>query len=273
MEHASQPKNRKQRRAAAHNGSAEEATSSSTSTPNIKLAHPDRSAPKNNKTLVQLARTLERNLADDITAPKIYEIGSEDDDVNDNGGNEAMKRATVTKIKRRSSKDTPNSDDDDEDDNDGEPSAASPASKEAPMLPPILESTFYALCLSMLHFTLDVLVYSQYRQSIEWAPIISRTAKATPLLIAVVYFFHAEQGISDMRFGVVRQALFLAAAVGAGCYMVHSVHNHGYFAVMKRVPPVGTVWVWSVVEMRLGWAVMSLVGVGGYTWWFGYSFY
>ena len=272
MEHANQVKNRKQRRTAARNGSVEE-PGSSTAMPNIKLAYPDRSAPKNNKTLVQLAQTLEQNLAHDISAPKIYEIGSEDDDNDDEYEEKSTARngtsakpITAVKIKRRSNS-ISKSDDECKDDNDVV------ASVEAVTLPPILESTFYALCLSMLHFTLDVLVYSQYRQSIEWAPIISRTAKALPLLIAIVYFFHAEQGVSEARFGAMRQALFLAAAVGSGCYMVQSVHNHGYFAVMKRVPPVGTVWVWSVVEMRVDWAALSLVGVCGYMWWFGYSFY
>lgn len=264
MEHVNQPaRNRKQRRAAARNGSSarEEPvpsssfpTTTTTNTgPKIKLAHPDRSVPRNKETLVQrLAETLGGSLDDEITAPRIYEIGSEDENTSRSGSGSGSENGNSGKgIVNGNTVDA-----------------------ESVRLPPLIESIFYALCFSMLHFTLDVLVYSQYRQSVEWYPIIVRTIKALPLLTIIVYAFHAEHGmISEKRFGVVRQAMFLVSAVTAGNYMVHSVHNDGYFAVMKQVPPIGTLWIWSVIEMRVGWAVASLAGVGAYMWWFGYSFY
>ena len=265
MEYANQPaRNRKRHRAAASNGSAarEEPVPSSTSSttttntsPKIKLAHPDRSVPRNKKTLVhQLVETLGHNLDEEITAPRIYEIGSEDESTARSGSASGS---------------------DNDNDNDEKGIANSKTAQTEPVsLPPLIESIFYALCFSMLHFTLDVLVYSQYRQSVEWKPIIFRTIKALPLLTIIVYAFHAEHGtISEARFGVVRQAMFLVTAVAAGCYIVHSVHNAGYFAVMKQAPPIGTLWIWSVVEMRVSWAMASLGGVGAYMWWFGYTFY
>ena len=203
----------------------------------------------------RLAETLGSNLDDEITTPRIYEIGSEDEKNTDRSGN--------------------GNDYDEVNGNCGRRIAGKNTTDKEPVsLQPLLESIFYALCLSMLHFTLDVLVYSQYRQSVEWKPIIVRTVKALPLLTVIVYAFNAEHGlISETRLGVVRQTMFMLAAVAAGCYMVHSVHNDGYFAVMKQVPPIGTLWIWSVVEMRIGWAVTSLAGVGAYMWRFGYSFY
>ena len=43
-----------------------------------------------------------------------------------------------------------------------------------------------------------------------------------------------------------------------------------YFAVMKRAPPLGTVWVWCVLEQRLEVAVLGIAVVGGYFWFGGY---
>lgn len=45
---------------------------------------------------------------------------------------------------------------------------------------PIENALFFAGSLTMLHFTLDVLVYHQYGQEVEWSNIWWRTAKSFP---------------------------------------------------------------------------------------------
>ena len=67
------------------------------------------------------------------------------------------------------------------------------------------------------------------------------------------------------------QMLFFVMSIGAGCWLIRAVNLEGYFFVMKQAPPLGTLWVWSVIEMKLGWAVASLVAVGSYLWLGGYS--
>jgi hypothetical protein len=42
-------------------------------------------------------------------------------------------------------------------------------------------------------------------------------------------------------------------------------------AIMKQAPPIGCLWVWSVIELDLPWAVLSLAGAGGFLWQNGYS--
>ncbi|KAF2838154.1 hypothetical protein M501DRAFT_1005017 [Patellaria atrata CBS 101060] len=133
---------------------------------------------------------------------------------------------------------------------------------------PVGDALLYTLSLSMLHFTLDVIVHHQYRESISWSEIVTRMLAAMPVLFVVVYIMHTE---TANRFQVVRQGVFLGTAIAAGCYMVYSANVHGYYAVMKRAPPIGTLWVWGVVELKLPWALVSLGTVGGYLWWGGYE--
>lgn len=38
---------------------------------------------------------------------------------------------------------------------------------------------------------------------------------------------------------------------------------------MRQAPGIGTLWVWSVVRLDLGWAVLGLLGVGVGVWWRG----
>lgn len=133
---------------------------------------------------------------------------------------------------------------------------------------PVGEAFFYTSTLSMLHFTLDVLVYNQYRQEIEWPPIFRRTGTILPILFMLIYMLHSKTASS---FPIARQLFYLAVTVAAGCYMIYAGNTYDYFAVMKRAPPIGTLWVWSVIEMNLPYA---LVGTGvnlGYMWWHGYT--
>lgn len=31
--------------------------------------------------------------------------------------------------------------------------------------------------------------------------------------------------------------------------MVHATNRYGYYAVMKKAPGIGTLWIWCVVEL------------------------
>lgn len=238
-----QPRNRKERRAAAR---AAGTPLSSAKAPNpqpapkrteadlgIPMAVPDFSGPKG-KTLYELADERMRALrGEDSNTTSSNMIGEEVVWNADKGAYEAN-----------------NPDDED--------------------FGPAAEALLYGFSLTMLHLTLDVLVHNQYREEIAWGEIAARTAQVAPLLWFTLYLFKTE---TAMRFPTARQCVFWVAAVAAGCYCVQSGNTYGYYAVMKRAPPVGTLWIWTVVEMRLLFAVTSVVAVAGYTWWNGFGLY
>lgn len=133
---------------------------------------------------------------------------------------------------------------------------------------PVGNAIFWSLTLAMIHFTLDVLVYQQYRQEIEWQPIFGRTLVVLPVLFLMVWTMSSA---TAKRFPLLRQVVFLAVAVGAGCYTIHVANRYEYFAVMKQAPPLGTLWIWSVIEMRLPFAAGSMVADLAFLWYKGYS--
>ncbi len=79
-------------------------------------------------------------------------------------------------------------------------------------------------------------------------------------------------GLPTQYCSALRQVFFLATSVGAGCYLIHVTNRYGYLAVMRQAPPLGCLWVWSVVELDLALAVLSLACAGGYMWQKGYSY-
>jgi hypothetical protein len=198
------------------------------SAPHLKMGQPDRSRPKA-KTFMDLYEEKKALLDQGQPFDSKYEDGL----VRDEGGN--ILEAGL---------------------GDGEP------------IGPIGNAVFWAITLSMVHFTLDVLVYSQYRQEMEWVPIMRRTFFILPVLFLLLVLLKSEVA---SRFETVRQIFFLVVAIAAGCYTIHAANAYGYYAVMKRCPPLGTLWVWSVIEMRLAFAVVSIVIDVGYMWWKGYT--
>ncbi|MCJ1474876.1 hypothetical protein MMC13_003536 [Lambiella insularis] len=132
---------------------------------------------------------------------------------------------------------------------------------------PLGQAVFFAVTLTMLHFTLDVLVHQQYRQQIGWDMIFQRTISTFTILAALLYIFHSRAS------ALWAQMMFLGLSVAAGCYLIYSSSEEPYFAVMKRAPPLGTLWVWSVIEMRLEMALLSVMAVGGYFCWGEYSIF
>ncbi|KAG5367916.1 hypothetical protein CJU90_0097 [Yarrowia sp. C11] len=57
------------------------------------------------------------------------------------------------------------------------------------------------------------------------------------------------------------RVLTFAASIAIGCYILYAANEQGYMAVMKRAPPLGTLWVWLIVEMEWNWGALSLVVV------------
>ncbi|KAL6709206.1 hypothetical protein ACN47E_002022 [Coniothyrium glycines] len=147
--------------------------------------------------------------------------------------------------------------------------AALPTDDEA-AIGPIGDAILYSMSMASLHLTLDVIVYDQYREAILWSEILKRAAAALPIFVLLVYITHVEL---TYRFPLLRNLVFFVGSIAAGCYLIYSGNQHGYFYVMKAAPPVGALWVWSVVEMSLPYAALSVVGVFGYVWYNGFGLF
>ena len=136
---------------------------------------------------------------------------------------------------------------------------------------PYLDIVLYTSTLSLLHYTLTVLVHHQYATTPPSLSDIfykSTLASPTPALILVlVAILHPRSS------QIITQIIFAALSVAAGAWLVYATNEDPYMAVMKKAPPLGTLWVWAVVEMRWEWALGSLGLVATWGWWEGYTVY
>ena len=165
---------------------------------------------------------------------------------------------------------------------------------DEPVIGRLAESILWSITLTMLHFTLDVLVTHQYAVELSWPVIVKRSAQAFPsmpttyhyyhlltklVIILLFYSFHPHPSPSVLLprlppqiQPLLHQLLFFVTSVSAGCYLIHVSNTYGYYAVMKQAPGLGCLWVWSVIELDLLGAAASLLCCIGFLKLGGYSY-
>jgi len=143
---------------------------------------------------------------------------------------------------------------------------------------PWLDTLLLAVSLSALHFTLEALTVHQYAEELRWKHVFWHTVlQAFPILFFLIHFMHGH--VTSIRtskqvtdaIGGLKQLLFVAVANVSGCYLIYLTNDKGYMAVMKNAPSIGTLWVWSVIELGLIGALAGVAGPGAYAWYYGYG--
>lgn len=136
---------------------------------------------------------------------------------------------------------------------------------------PYLDIILYTITLALLHFTLTVLIHHQYATTPPSLPLLfyesTVVSPTSALLLILVALLHPRSH------QIAIQLLFVTLSIVAGAWLVYASNEDPYMAVMKKAPPLGTLWVWAIVEMKWDWAVGCLGLVAGWAWWKGYTMY
>lgn len=171
-------------------------------------------------------------------------------------------------------------------------------------LPPILDTVLLSFPLSGLHCTLAFLAAHQYAQEIHIKDLLWESAViAFPILsfcihLAHGHFFklpftgHGRKPSGSRSFASLQNAssaagriaaalklafplrtvVFLPLAIYLGATLVQVTNESPFYAVIKRAPALGTLWVWCILEMSLGGALLGVLGPLGWgTLWKGYG--
>lgn len=107
---------------------------------------------------------------------------------------------------------------------------------------------------------LDVAIHAQYGQPMTIRSELGRVANVYPSAVFVVHYtlHYPDQLLAKLL-------LFGLSAVG-GSYMVYIMNRLSYLLVMRRVPPLGALWIFAVVRMQLSHALFSLLLVALWAW-------
>ncbi|KAJ9273403.1 hypothetical protein DTO212C5_477 [Paecilomyces variotii] len=277
------PRNRKQRRAAAKEPDSFDPSS-------IPLARPPPpSQNQRTKTLLEIAEERQREL---------YRLHGQDNSQETGEGNgtetQRGKQAQFMRIGPdgnlvpvpSSSSSSPNDNHNDED------ATADPDDA----ISPFIDTLLLSIPLSAMHLTLSYLAAHQYAQDIPVKKLVNESVfAALPVLTFLIHLSHGHiisfgktdrsskqpPRLSDLSFSSIwklvfpptlRTLVFLPLAVALGAKLVALTNDAGYYAVMKRAPSIGTLWVWSVLELSAGAAAIGvIVPLAWGVWWMGYT--
>lgn len=173
-------------------------------------------------------------------------------------------------------------------------------------LPPLLDTILLAIPLTTLHLTLAYLAAHQYAESTNIPGLIKESIFITlPLLIFLVHFAHGHivsfklhtslgflvaQPVSVLpltrdkfTFSFLRRLVFpptlrtivlLPIAALLGAHLITVTNGEPYYAVMKKAPAYGTMWIWCILEMSFGPALIGALGplIWG-VYWMGYGIF
>lgn len=132
-----------------------------------------------------------------------------------------------------------------------------------------LDYTAYLIPIISVHVVLDILVRAQYSEnsweSVAQNEILYRALMAIPVFSLLHFFVHPLTGMRAFRIA----SFFASVAVGG--YLLYASNEEGYYYVMKRAPPLGTLWVWLFIEMEWQWSATSLVVIAFWMWLKDYS--
>jgi hypothetical protein len=275
------PRNRKQRRAAA----ASKAESDTFDPSSIPLARPPSNDPSNAKTLV------------DIIAERQAELGNP---VGNTGSIKSLKTQYVTidpatgKISSLDGSDVTGLEghvtadgiqgprvievDEEKKEEGGD---------DEPPIPPVIDTLLLSIPLTVLHLTLGYLAAHQYAQRIQLNALFRNSGfVAFPMLTLLIHLAHGHiisfnRGAKTetlslfpwhpekLSFSFLRKLLlpptlktmvFLPGAVLLGNKLMAMTNEDTYYAVMKQAPAVGTLWVWCILEIPVGAAVLGALG-------------
>ncbi|PWY69785.1 hypothetical protein BO70DRAFT_146303 [Aspergillus heteromorphus CBS 117.55] len=169
------------------------------------------------------------------------------------------------------------------------------------LIPPVIDTLLLSVPLTTLHMTLSYLAAHQYAEKIELDIIVRESLwVAFPMLTFLIHLAHGHvisffAGASKTTETIslfpwdsdklsleffrkllfppaLRTLVFLPLAIFLGCKLMVITNEDPYYAVMKGAPAIGTMWIWSILEISVGAAVLgALVPLTWGVWWMGYG--
>lgn len=133
----------------------------------------------------------------------------------------------------------------------------------SPRVEKFFDLLIWSIPFTSLFVLLDVMIHQQYAMHPTLAQEFGRMIGTVPILVAIIWL----TTISPRIPRDIMQYLFFAAAIMMGSSFIWIFHKSPFMEVIRRTPPLGTLWIYCVVKLDLIPCVTSVAAVGGFAWW------
>ncbi|KAK8864584.1 hypothetical protein IAR55_001834 [Kwoniella newhampshirensis] len=108
---------------------------------------------------------------------------------------------------------------------------------------------------AFLYILLDILVHLQYSHRPSWDLLLRH------MVTAVLTNRHPDHFLTT--------SFLMAASIVSGCRLIWLVNKASWSVTTEQAPPMGTLWILTIVQLPLNRAVIALFVVGGWCWYSG----
>ncbi|KAK0193648.1 hypothetical protein F5146DRAFT_392328 [Armillaria mellea] len=132
---------------------------------------------------------------------------------------------------------------------------------------PLAEEIFTAITMivpfSFLLLMMEILIRYQYGKHPGLNVLVERMVANVPILSLLIFYTMRYKEHRRLKIG-----LFLVS-IGIGCRMIYLLSRGTLYVNIRQVPPLGTLWIYTIVQLELGLAALNLTTVAAYVWWKG----
>ncbi|KAK0490969.1 hypothetical protein IW261DRAFT_1556134 [Armillaria novae-zelandiae] len=112
----------------------------------------------------------------------------------------------------------------------------------------------------------ESLIHQQYGKVATLKILTDKLISGVPILSVFIFYTTRYKSHRIMQF------IFFVIANVVGPRMVYLLSRGSWLVNMKQCPPLATIWVYTILQLDLGPAVLNLAFVGAYVWWKGLKF-
>jgi len=127
----------------------------------------------------------------------------------------------------------------------------------------ILDAMMFIIPINFLLLMMEILIHYQYGRHPTLKALVDRTLQSAPILSIFIFY--------TTRYKQHRRTQFLLFLLGSfvGSRLIYLLNHGSWLVNMRQCPPLVTIWVYAIVQLELGPAVLNLIVVGIFIWWKG----
>lgn len=130
---------------------------------------------------------------------------------------------------------------------------------------PLAEEIFTAITMivpfSFLLLMMEILIRYQYGKHPGLIVLVERMVSNVPILALLIFYTMRYKEHRRLQIGL------FVVSIGIGCRMIYLLSRGSLYVNIRQVPPLGTLWIYAIVQLELGPAALNLATVATYVWW------
>ncbi|KAG2152148.1 hypothetical protein BD769DRAFT_1342820 [Suillus cothurnatus] len=129
-----------------------------------------------------------------------------------------------------------------------------------PLADEIFNAVVYIIPSTFFLIMMDILIHQQYAKKPTAGEVAGRLVTNFPILSIFVFYTTRHKANPRMQL-----ALFILS-LGVGPRMIWLINRGSWLVNMRQCPQFATIWLYTVVQLKLNWAVLALVMIGTWAW-------